>query len=438
MNIDKKYIELFNEYAGRIKDEKLSEVSKCSMSIKVSDVLFAYVMNVNGTKPIIESDIIIEGMISVSENKEAELYRQLYIMKVDARAVIHAFPDNACTVGNAKVIIPAMLDDMAQIIGPDARYSENDNTAILKVLKKRNACMITGNGVLTYGRSLDEAYVGCLVLEKSAKCLIDTTVLGGYTKIKFVETLLMHYIYQKKYSKLNQLNKQKELDGNSEQKAVAKPTFSDTEMNLRQQVKDAGVRLLNSNLVQGTWGNISIRLDDKHMLITPTALDYLSLTPEDMVVVNLDTMEYSGLHKPSGERDIHAELLRTRKDINVVMHSHPTECSAFAAARVDMAVISDEMQKYVKGDAKVSDYGLPSTKKLAKMTVAAMEGRNACFMANHGMLSVGATIDEAFETCRVMEESARATIDQMTLKLSNAKTPSDRRKEIFLRKCSKA
>ncbi|MDE5549364.1 MAG: class II aldolase/adducin family protein, partial [Clostridia bacterium] len=61
----------------------------------------------------------------------------------------------------------------------------------------------------------------------------------------------------------------------------------ETELRLRQVIKDSGVTLLNENLVQGTWGNTATRLDEDHMLVTPTGLDYIALTPEAMPVVRL-------------------------------------------------------------------------------------------------------------------------------------------------------
>jgi L-ribulose-5-phosphate 4-epimerase len=433
MKTENKYVKLFSEYTARIREEKLSEGNVCSLSVRESDTLFAYLPK-QEYKEIAPSDIRMLGLVSTSEDSDAELVRLIYLENPEINAVLRVFPLNCATVGKARINIPPLLDDMAQIIGPDGRYSENNSAAILKVLKKRNACLIVDNGVIAMGRSLDEAYVSALVLEKAAKCFIDVTVLGSFKKINGFETRLMHFVYQKKYSKQNQANKNKELEGGVSTKVQEDASMSPREKELRQMIKDAGVRLVNSNLVQGTWGNISMRLDDKYMLITPTALDYLSLTPADMVKVNLETMEYEGLHKPSGERDIHAEMLRTRPEVNVVMHSHPPECSAFAAANQPLPAITPEMEKYVGGDAKVGKYALPSTKGLSKATVAAMEGRNACFMANHGMLAVGVSVDETFETCRVMEESARAYIDKKASELSNAKTPEDRRRDIFTRK----
>ena len=97
-----------------------------------------------------------------------------------------------------------------------------------------------------------------------------------------------------------------------------------TESELRQLIKDAGVQMLAENLVQGTWGNISVRIDEKHMLCTPSGLDYVDLTVDDMSVVDIDTLEWVGSKKPTSERKIHAAILRDRPEINVVL-SRPLE-----------------------------------------------------------------------------------------------------------------
>ena len=142
------------------------------------------------------------------------------------------------------------------------------------------------------------------------------------------------------------------------------------EKRLRQVIKDSGVALLAENLVQGTWGNTAVRLDDDHMLVTPTGLDYVALQPEDMPIVQIsDPSVWSDGKKPTSERKIHAAIMAARPEINATIHSHPVWCSVFASARVELPVMSDEMQKLVGGSARVGAYGLPGTKKLRNGTV---------------------------------------------------------------------
>jgi L-fuculose-phosphate aldolase len=198
------------------------------------------------------------------------------------------------------------------------------------------------------------------------------------------------------------------------------------ELKLRQAVKDAGVNLVKSNLVQGTWGNISVRLDNKYMLVTPSGLDYIRLSPDEMVKVNIETLEYEGSIKPTSERKIHAAVYRERSDINAVIHSHPFYSSSMAAARHQLPVLSSEMLKLVLGDVRVGSYGLPGTKKLTKATIFALKGRNACYMANHGIMACGANLDMAFKVCKLIEELSKQYIEKETLKFTGKDSFSEK------------
>ncbi len=142
--------------------------------------------------------------------------------------------------------------------------------------------------------------------------------------------------------------------------------MANNEQALRQAVVDAGKAMLKENLVQGTWGNISIRLDETHMLVTPSGKDYNSTTAEDLSIVDLNTMEWVGTVKPTSERKIHAAILRERPEINVVLHSHPTECSTFASTRKNLPVMNEKQLQFIGGDVRCAKYGLPGTKKLTE------------------------------------------------------------------------
>lgn len=191
-----------------------------------------------------------------------------------------------------------------------------------------------------------------------------------------------------------------------------------TENEIRQLIISSGKRLVANNLVQGTWGNISIRVDERTMLVTPSGMDYDRLQPEDLVLMNINTMEYEGQRKPSSEKDLHAGILRTRGDINAVIHSHPSYCCSVAAARVEVPVMSPEMDSLVGGSIKIAKYALPSTKSLTNGAMEAMQGRNGCIMANHGVVACGEDIDKAFEVIRIMEESCRVFIQDSVKKQS--------------------
>jgi L-fuculose-phosphate aldolase len=185
---------------------------------------------------------------------------------------------------------------------------------------------------------------------------------------------------------------------------------ANTEKALRERLNEAGRLLVSKNLVQGTWGNLSARLDDKFMLVTPSGLDYMSLSPDDMVVVNIETLEYSGKHKPTSERKLHAAIYRDRPEIGAVIHTHSEYCSVAAAARVEIGAVDDKMRRLIGETARCAAYGLPGTKKMTAATVAALKDRNGCYLANHGAIAMGETLDLAFDACECLELSTKAFI----------------------------
>ena len=143
--------------------------------------------------------------VKVGEAKgEAALHEGVYA-QTDAAAVVHAHPDYVSAVAKAGVTIPAVIDDMAQIVGPTCRTVEGKEAAA-KELKKRNSCLMKGDGAVTTGRTLNEAFTCMMVLQKAAICFVSASVLGGNVVINGLEARLMRFVYKKKYSKINTEN----------------------------------------------------------------------------------------------------------------------------------------------------------------------------------------------------------------------------------------
>ena len=180
---------------------------------------------------------------------------------------------------------------------------------------------------------------------------------------------------------------------------------------IRQEIIEGGLRLVKEGLVARTWGNISIRVNETHMLITPSGRTYEDLTPEDIVLVNYHTSKHEGTIKPSSEKELHCEIYRTRKKINAVVHTHQMNASTVAAAQREVPPILDDMAQIIGPSVRVAAYALPSTKKITKRTVSALKGRNAALMANHGAVCVGRDLDEAFVVCQVLEKACKAFIE---------------------------
>jgi len=183
----------------------------------------------------------------------------------------------------------------------------------------------------------------------------------------------------------------------------------------RQLVCDSGKRLLRSGYVSGTWGNISCRVDNNHMAITPSGMEYEGLTPQDIVIVNIHDLSWQGELKPSGEMGLHAEIYKQRSEIHAVMHTHSQNACTVAASRREVPPILDDMAQIIGPSLRVADYALPGTGKIIKCTMKALAGRNAVLLANHGAVCVGRDMDEAFVTCEIMEKSCRVFIESQFL-----------------------
>lgn len=307
-----------------------------------------------------------------------------------------------------KTLTP-LLDDMAQIDGISVRCAKQNNAVevIMALSGLRNACFLPEAGAVVTGRTLDEVYTASLVLDKACNCYLLAERKGGVHPHSLLNAVLEHVVYKLKYSKKNQ-DSQKAAEEGKEVHTEERPSaiVTDDQKALAQAVKDAGVRLLEENLVQGTWGNIAVRCGDKHMLVTPTALDYVMLQPSQMAVVNLEDGEWEGSNKPTSERKMHAALLNAHADVNATIHTHPFYGCVLAAMGKDLPV--PEQYRDVLGDTvPCAKAALPGTKKLVKNVTSAIGDSKACFLGNHGVIVMGKDLEDAFKICRALEDACR-------------------------------
>ncbi|HCY85996.1 MAG TPA: class II aldolase family protein [Desulfobacteraceae bacterium] len=173
----------------------------------------------------------------------------------------------------------------------------------------------------------------------------------------------------------------------------------------------AGRQLLERGLVEGTWGNCSLRIDDRFMAITPSGRRYEDMIDEDIVIMDYHSLEIQGDISPSSEKKLHAEIYRSRKNINAVIHTHQPNASTVAAARRELPAILDDQAQILGPSVRCADYALPNTKKIVRTTVKALRGRYAAFMANHGAVTLGRTMEEAVTAALVLEKACRSFIE---------------------------
>ena len=167
-------------------------------------------------------------------------------------------------------------------------------------------------------------------------------------------------------------------------------------LRLRQALIATARRMNALGINQGTSGNVSARIAGG-MLITPSGVDYEAMTPADVVAMGFDGVWRSSRaeRRPSSEWRFHLEILRTRPEFGAVVHSHPINATALACLGRDIPAFHYMVAVAGGESIRCAPYATFGSAALSKHALAALEGRRACLLANHGMIAAGADLAEA-------------------------------------------
>lgn len=171
---------------------------------------------------------------------------------------------------------------------------------------------------------------------------------------------------------------------------------------LRQAVLDASHQLIASGLNLGTAGNVSVRVD-RGFLITPSGVAVDAMTTDSLVFLQMNG-EWQGDLKPSSEWRFHRDLYLNRADCMAVVHTHSVYATALSTLRRDLPAFH-YMIAVAGGDSiRCAPYALFGTQALSDHVISAIQGRTACLMANHGMISIGENLDKALYVTQEIEQ----------------------------------
>ena len=197
---------------------------------------------------------------------------------------------------------------------------------------------------------------------------------------------------------------------------------------IRQDVVEAGLKLVHSAMTVGTYGNISCRMDEGHIAVTPSGRDYEQLTPEDIVVTDMEGAvqscnktdggkancmesirgETAVTLRPSSELPLHLAIYKRFPEAQAIVHTHSIYASALAVAHKDLPPVIEDLTQIVGGTVRCTEYTIAGTNELGKRAVEAMEGGcNAALLANHGAVCWGRSMKEALNTAQILEKGAQ-------------------------------
>ena len=167
-------------------------------------------------------------------------------------------------------------------------------------------------------------------------------------------------------------------------------------------------QLAASGLIAGRDGNLSVRLGRERVLVTPSGFIKSLVTPADMVEVDLAGKPRGrGSRKPTSELELHLRILRHRPDVQAVVHAHPPAATGFAVAGATIPGNLLPELIFVVGPVALVPFGMSGTSELGDRVVPYLDAHDALLLANHGAVTMGRTLDEAWIRMESLEHSAR-------------------------------
>jgi len=175
--------------------------------------------------------------------------------------------------------------------------------------------------------------------------------------------------------------------------------------NLRQGIIETAKQFNVSGLSTGTSGNLSARTS-QGFLITPTGIPYHQLKEADIVEMDLDGNIVQSNLEPSSEWHFHRDIYLARKEINAIVHVHSDYATGIACTREDIPAFHYMVARAGGDSIRCAEYATFGTDELSKNAVKALQGRDACLLANHGMIALGESIKSAYKLAEEVENLA--------------------------------
>ena len=203
---------------------------------------------------------------------------------------------------------------------------------------------------------------------------------------------------------------------------------------LKRDIVVVGRRVYQRGYVASNDGNISARLDAKRVLITPTGVSKGFMKVDDIIMVDLDGNVLAGHKKPSSEVFMHLRMYRERPDVNSVCHAHPIHATGFAVAGIplDQCVLPEVVVSL--GSIPLVEYGTPGTAEFFEPVLKYLKDHDAFLLANHGALTIGKDLFNAYHKMETLEHFAHIAYVAMQVGTMQVLNPQQVQKLYDLRK----
>jgi ribulose-5-phosphate 4-epimerase/fuculose-1-phosphate aldolase len=179
--------------------------------------------------------------------------------------------------------------------------------------------------------------------------------------------------------------------------------------------------------LRGTGGNVSMRVEgEEAFVVTPSTLPYDQLTPEDMCVLDFTKKRIEGKRKPSVESGLHLKVYQCRPDVNAVIHSHQNYASVFAVLNKPIPSLFDEVTLHIGHIVDVISYALSGSPELIANIGGKLDNGCHCYLLqNHGALTLGSNLEEAWLNVELLEKTAKIYLDALSTGVRPTLLPDD-------------
>lgn len=178
----------------------------------------------------------------------------------------------------------------------------------------------------------------------------------------------------------------------------------------RLAIVQFGRQLHDNGFVAATDGNLSVRLDEHRLLVTPTCMSKGMMRPADMVIVDMEGNRLAGKRRVSTEIGMHLLIYRLRPDVRGVVHAHPPTATGFAASGFDLnrPLVCEVVLGL--GSIPLARYGTPGTPELTDGLEPLIPDHDAILMANHGVVTFGSSLENAYMKMETVEHFAKIAL----------------------------
>src|SRR5207245_4350359 len=179
-----------------------------------------------------------------------------------------------------------------------------------------------------------------------------------------------------------------------------------TEGELREQLVRFARQMITTGLVRGTSGNISTREPGAaQALVTPSGVDYDTMTTDAVVLVDLEGRSVNPGFKPSVDTPVHVAIYRARPDVGAVIHTHSPYAAAFSTLGLEIPPLITESAGYLGGAVRVMEYVPPAQPDTGDVVAAGLGGDRAVLLPNHGEVAFGADLRKCYGAAHQGAES---------------------------------